>query len=193
MTDNSVAPKSKKKKQIVEMAETLFLRHGIKRVTIEEICRKSKVSKMTFYKYFSNKAELVKHIWGAWVQEGFDKFDEISAMDISFPEKLELMFDWKKELLSKMSTEFIEDILPISMELQGIRERFFEFIVEAQKKGEVRSEIRPEFIMAVIDKIYELAGNEALMKSYPSIIAFNREIKDFFWFGIYAGSESKRE
>ena len=50
--------KSKKLQQITQTAYDLFWRHGIKRVTIEEICRTSGVSKMTFYKYFDNKNDL---------------------------------------------------------------------------------------------------------------------------------------
>ena len=53
---------SKKKLQIVETAKDLFMRYGIRRVTIDEICRTAGASKMTFYKYFSNKIALLKEI-----------------------------------------------------------------------------------------------------------------------------------
>ena len=184
---------SKKRGQIVETAETLFTRHGIKRITIEEICRKAGVSKMTFYKYFTNKIELVRHIWNNWIEEGFDKLDEINTMDIAFPEKIELMFEWKMELVSKMSTEFIEEFLPIDLDQEKIVQRFFQFFVEAQKRGDIRPEIRPEFIMAVIDKLNELARDDDLKKNYSSYIEFNRELKDFFWYGLLAKPESKSE
>ncbi len=139
---------------------------------------------MTFYKYFSNKIDLVKHIWDNWIEKGFEKLDEINAMDIPFPEKIELMFQWKAELVSKMSTEFIEEVLPIQLEHGKVMERFLKFITEAQKKGDIRPEIRPEFIAAVVDKMQELASNQDLMKIYPSYIHFNRELRDFFWFGL---------
>ena len=44
--------KSAKSKLIVETATDLFMRYGVKRVTVEEICQTAKISKMTFYKYF---------------------------------------------------------------------------------------------------------------------------------------------
>jgi AcrR family transcriptional regulator len=175
---------SKKHGQIVKTAETLFTRHGIKRITVEEICQKAGVSKMTFYKYFSNKTDLVAHICNNWIEEGFEKLDEINALDIPFPEKIEMMFKWRTELVSKMSTEFIEEVLPIDLEYGRITERILKFIVDAQKKGNIRPEIRPEFIAAVIDKMHDLARNEKLMRIYPSYIEFNRELKDFFWFGL---------
>jgi AcrR family transcriptional regulator len=184
MASRSNQANSKKHAQIVETAETLFTRHGIKRVTVEEICQKAGVSKMTFYKYFSNKTDLVKHIWNSWIEVGFEKLDEINALGIPFPEKIEMMFQWKTELVSKMSTEFIEEVLPIDLEYGKITERFLKFIVDAQKKGDIRPEIRPEFIAAVIDKMHELGREDRLMRMYPSYIDFNRELRDFFWLGL---------
>ena len=43
---------------IFKTAKDLFWKYGIKRVSIEEICKEAKVSKMTFYKFFPNKIEL---------------------------------------------------------------------------------------------------------------------------------------
>ncbi|UCD39298.1 MAG: helix-turn-helix transcriptional regulator, partial [Fidelibacterota bacterium] len=75
-------------------AEHLFSRFGARRVTVEEICREANVSKMTFYKYFPNKVELVRTIRDNWEEEGFMRFDEINAMDLPFPEKIDLMTRW---------------------------------------------------------------------------------------------------
>ena len=53
---------SKKIGQLVTTAQELMMRHGIHRVTVEEICSDANISKMTFYKYFKNKIELTKSI-----------------------------------------------------------------------------------------------------------------------------------
>jgi len=176
-----------KKTQIVETAEALFIRHGIKRITVEEICRRSGASKMTFYKYFPNKLELVKYIWNNWIEEGLAKMDEIDSMDIPFPEKTHRVFQWKTDLVSKMSTEFIEDILPIEFDQEKIKQRFLTFIVDAQRKGEIRPNIKPEFIVCAWDKLGEMEGDDALRQRYPDFLEFQREFKDFFWFGILTG------
>jgi AcrR family transcriptional regulator len=184
MGRNQTGKISKKQQQVVVTAEDLFKKHGIKRVTIEEICKKADVSKMTFYKYFDNKMGLVKHIWDNWIEEGFNKLDEINAMGIPFPEKIERMFEWKRAFTSKMSIEFIEDFLQMDGGIEKVRGRFFDFIIDSQKKGDTRPEVRPEFIMAVLDKLYELARDEKLLEIYPHFIEFNRELKDFLWYGL---------
>ena len=96
------------------------------------------------------------------------------------------MFDWKREFVSNINDEFIKEIVRLQIEVEEPRNRFLRFIVNAQKRGEVRSEILPEFIIAVLDKLNELIFDEELIKRYPSLIEFNREFKDFFWYGIYA-------
>ena len=185
MTTKSAQENPKKQRKIIETAEALFLRHGIKRVTVEEICRKAGASKMTFYKYFKNKIDLVKHIWKGWMQEARTKLKKLNEIDIPFAEKIEEMFAWKTELLSKMSMEFVEEFLTINMGVEETKQWFLEFISEAQERGDVRAEIKTELLMAVIDKLYELSQDENLIRKYSSIIEFNRELKDFFWFGIY--------
>jgi AcrR family transcriptional regulator len=190
MATPSIQKRSRKQELIIESAEKLFMRHGIKRISVEEICRTAQVSKMTFYKYFSNKIELVKYIWNTWAEESFARLDEINAMDIPFPEKIELMFEWNQQFSAKASTEFLEEIISIDLDLERFKNRFLDFIIAAQKRGDIRPEIRPEFFAAVMEKLRELAHDDDLTKIYPTFMDFRRELKDFFWYGVLARSKN---
>jgi AcrR family transcriptional regulator len=191
---------SKKKRQIVDTAVALFTKFGIRRVTIEEICRKAGASKMTFYKHFPNKIELLRHIWNGWFDEGYRLLDEVDATDIPFPEKLLKIIEFKAELVSRMSPEFIEEVLHADPELAAfvtemrIRNysRFMEFVAKAQARGDMRT-MKPEFFLAVLDKLQEVAQNESLVKAYPDYTEFVREIHNFLFFGILPveGRESR--
>ena len=57
---NAMEKRSAKLQAILDAAKSLFWKHGIRRVTIEEICEVAGVSKMTYYKYFSNKTAIAK-------------------------------------------------------------------------------------------------------------------------------------
>ena len=96
--------------RLVETAKALFFKHGVKRVTVEEICEKAHVSKVTFYKFFSNKDAIVRRIRDDLMSVGFSKFDEIGEMDIPYTEKIDLMTKWRVEYFSQMRSEVIEDI-----------------------------------------------------------------------------------
>ncbi len=51
--------------------------------------------------------------------------------------------------------------------------------------------MRPEFILAVTNKLYELVQDDDLWKIYPDYTEFIREVNSFFFFGIL--SEKNRE
>jgi AcrR family transcriptional regulator len=191
MNRKSKVRSSKKKLQIIRTGDVLFSTYGIKRVTVEEICREAGVSKVTFYKYFPNKLELFKHIWAGWSDEIFERLSALEKSGASFMEQMQAMVEFKMELLAKMSTQIIEDVIHSGPDLEGfIREmrarsmtRFFTFVEKARKSGEMR-DIRTEFLLAVLDCLTRLAENDELRRLYPRDMDFFRELNDFFFFGI---------
>jgi AcrR family transcriptional regulator len=182
---------SKKKQQIVQTAAALFARHGFRRVTVEEICRTAGASKMTFYKYFPNKLELLRYIWNEMIEAGYEKLYELDARDIPFREKMQAIIDYKIELGSKMSREYIDELLGGAPEIQNLWKEiqaksyglFADFVTKAQRRGDIRK-MRLEFFMAVLNKLHELVQDEQLRSIYPDHSDFIREVNNLFFFGI---------
>ena len=48
---------------ILEIAENLFIQHGIEQITIGKIAKEARLTRATIYKYFSNKEEIAKEIY----------------------------------------------------------------------------------------------------------------------------------
>ncbi len=163
--------KPQKLSQIVDTAKYLFLRHGIRRVTVEEICKKANVSKMSFYKHFKNKIDLLKYLWRDWLDEGYAVTDEINARNIPFTEKLELMIKWKMEFK------------------QRSYRRFMDYFLEWQKNGDIRSDIRPELFLAVVDKIRDIFDDDNIRNLYTDTASFSLELNKLFFYGIVNGQE----
>lgn len=192
MLDLSKFDLPKKKTEILSTAADLFQKFGIRRISVEEICRTSKVSKMTFYKYFKNKNDLVRFMWEKGFEQAMEKFDEVKAMDIPFEKKLQLMLKIKEETTAKISHEFAMDYFYATSDLKNFFEglshksigRFLDFIKEAQQRGEVRSDIHPEFLLAIINNIKLLVKDETLVKNYPTYKDFVMEINNFIFYGI---------
>ena len=182
-----------KKRRLIETGEALIIQYGIRRITVEEICRKAGVSKMTFYKHFKNKMELARYIWVKLVEEGFELLENINHMDIPFKEKIEKMLKWEKDLSLKLSIESIEDFFHVDEVMDKMMASLFQFITESQKKGDIRPDIRPEFIVAVLDKIRELTEDEKLMRLYPHYSDYIMEIENFLWFGLINREETEED
>jgi len=182
----------KKKTQIVEAAGKLFNQFGFKKVSVEEICQAADVSKMTFYKYFANKNELIKYLWQTMINESWAKLDELEQQDVPFAEKVKMIVKMKEAATSQMGSEYIRDYLNMVPELMDfynrifgeVMTRFMGIIRKAQEKGEVRKSIRPEFFLAVINLMMELAKNEQLAAVYTNYADFALEINNFLYYGL---------
>ena len=184
----------KKKTQIINTSMDLFLKFGMKRVTVEEICSTAKVSKMTFYKYFPNKIELVKHLLDTISEMIVSKISELRKLNISFTDKINLWIEFRLEITSKYSKEFIDEFFNADEKLATFINQmnknnfthFVKFITDAQKTGEVRQDIIPEFIPFVLDNLYGLVKNDDVNRLYPDILKLTRELNNFFFYGIMA-------
>ena len=192
MLQNEENTRVKKILQILSTAEDLFQRFGFKRITIEEICAKANVSKMTFYKYFPNKNELIKTIMNSWLKQIEQTINEIDQLDIPFTQKIKKLIDLKEESTGKISKEFMTEYVNPDPELQNFFNElnskttilFIDFIKNAQLKGEVRKDIKPEFLVAVLNNLRELARDESLLNLYPRVTDLSNEINLFIYCGI---------
>ncbi|MBK7410414.1 MAG: TetR/AcrR family transcriptional regulator [Saprospirales bacterium] len=107
MVDHSSNPKYQ---DILKTAHSLFWKHGIKRVSIEEICRESDVSKMTFYRFFPNKIELAKTVLQGLFDNAMKDHRALMAQDIPFEEKVRKQLLLKFEGTKAISAELVKDV-----------------------------------------------------------------------------------
>jgi len=180
--------------QIVKTGKSLFWKFGINRVSIEEICREANVSKMTYYKYFKNKPELVKYILKKYTDEAWDKYYEIMNKDIPYSQKIKQTIVLKMDQTDHMSSEFFKDFHKnadpdlklffnelTNKSLQTIKADY----IIAQKEGNIRQDINPDFIMYFLNHMLAvLARDESLINLYPNPQDLIYELINFFFYGI---------
>lgn len=177
---------------ILRNGRDLFWKYGFRRVTIEEICKKSGVSKMTFYKYFTDKTELAKRVFEWIVDEGQTELRKIMNDDSPAPEKIKKMITMKLEGTNNISNEFLQDFYTGSSELRNYVEEktkiaWFQLINdfrEAQKAGTFRKDFNPELIIRIQSKISELLEDESVTSLYDSRQELIMEFAKFMFYGI---------
>ena len=188
---------NKKKQDILEKGQQLFWKHGFKRVTIEEVCAEADVSKMTFYKFFSNKMDLVRSIMEHVLEYSIKAFEDIMGKDIPFSEKVELQIKMKMEGTADISKEFMDDLMvhadpEVMQMMQEMSQKTFglvyESYVKAQQDGHIRQDIKPEFIMYFLNHMFEMISDEQLVKMYDSTGEMATELVRFFFYGIMGGN-----
>ena len=182
-----------KRELILKIAKKLFWKFGFKRVTIEEVCKEAAVSKMTYYKHFPNKIELVKTLMNDVLQESLEKYRKISESNIPYPEKVVKMIDLKREQIETMSSEFFRDYVQsedhelISFLQQLTQENLQMFtndFKKAQDDGDIRSDLKVDFIMYVMNHLVEMAQEDALLDMYEEPQDLVMEITNFLFYGI---------
>ena len=184
MAEAGKARKTNKQEKIFESAVALFSRHGARRVTVEEICRTAGVSKMTFYKHFANKTELVRSIRDVWMDEGFQKYDEINALDLPFPDKIQLMTRWKAEFASRINAEFIREMVSLDDVMEEVKSRFLANISAAQEMGEIRPDLNLEFLWMVLEKIGELVSEGRWKEVFEDFAQYQQQLRTLIFFGL---------
>ena len=181
-----------KREQIVKTAEMLFTRFGSKRVTVEEICRQAQVSKMTFYKHFSNKVALVRYIRDLYVEEGFNKFDEIKALDIPFARKIDRMTQWKVEFGTRINAEFIREMVSIDDVVADVKRRFLNNLKDARNSGEIRDDIDPEFLWMVTEKLSELVKEGTWKAVFSDYSQYQYQARTLIFYGLLSRKENEK-
>jgi len=184
--------RSRKREQIIRTGESLFSRFGSRRVTVEELCREAGVSKMTFYKYFPNKVELVRTIRDDLIEEGFRKFDEINAMDLPFPEKIDLMTRWKVEFATRVGAAFIRELVSTNDAVERVKRGYLGNIVKAQKKGEIRSDIDPEFLWLIVEQLGELVKDGSWKRVCSELGEYQRQLRTLIFYGLLTREEEHK-
>jgi len=182
-----------KLREILIAAKELFWKYGFKRVTIEEICREANVSKMTFYKHFKNKMELIKYLMNFIFDKSLKEYRDIMDSNLPFPEKVRKTIDIKMNQTQNISNEFMNDYVrhadPEMIEfLNEIKTKNLTMIVNdytnAQKNGEIRSDIKPEFILYFLNHMFEMMQDNNLEKIYDNPHELIMEVTNFFFYGV---------
>jgi AcrR family transcriptional regulator len=189
---------NKKYIAIMLASSSLFWKYGFRRVTIDEICREAKTSKMTFYSFFPNKLELAKAVFDKEANEGLRKFREILKEDILPAEKLKKILQLKIDGTNDISSEFLNDFYNnpelglttyIEEKSRKIWAETLELFKEGQKEGWIRKDMKVEFMFYFMQKSTPLVTDKELLKLYYSPQELIVELANMFLYGISPARE----
>jgi TetR/AcrR family transcriptional regulator, cholesterol catabolism regulator len=96
--------------RILQKADDLFRRYGIRSVTMDEIAKQLSMSKKTLYQYFADKDAIVDAVFAAHIQKDeiecvHQKENSANAVDEIF-----MVIDMIEEMFSNMNPSILYDI-----------------------------------------------------------------------------------
>lgn len=156
------------KEKILSGARDLFLKYGVRSVSMDDIARQLAVSKKTIYQYFADKDEIVTQVAKLHLEDDrcqFDKvlagaknaLDELMRISVHLRKNIQdinptLLFDLQK-FHSKAWAEWME------YRKTFIYAQVMRNLKQGIQEGLFRSELNPEVIAAMRIELVQLAFN----------------------------------
>ena len=178
---------------IVKQAKKLFLKHGIHRVTVQEISKEAGVSKMTFYRMFKNKEDVAEKVLLEISENNMQSYRDIMKQDIPFGKRIEQMLELKQITSTKFSEEFIKDVF--NLKESNLKTQYEEYrqkltnellndLKTAQKDGWIRKDVKLTFVLYMLNDINEKMRDERFLAMYSNIKEAGMELTKFVFSGI---------
>lgn len=180
-----MAEKNQKRTDILSSARALFREKGFHNTKMDDIALNAGVGKGTLYEYFKNKQEIFDETCVECVKLTFERVKEISAMDISFKEKILTLFNERKttidEKFEKNPIDYImsykniisEKVLKIMFDhILNTNEILVEIINQGKDEGVVRRDIPSDIIAC---SIVGTMGEYFNLRMYKKDYAFSEE------------------
>lgn len=156
---------------LLENVKSIFMRYGIKSVTMDDLCREMGISKKTLYQFVSDKPDLVKKAMtqeicsdqssiNSILEKNYGAIDELIEITRTMGEKLKnlhpsILYDMQKyypeswEIMSKHRNGYI---------VQTIRGN----IEKGQKEGVYRQDANPQIIALLFASKIELFADTSI-------------------------------
>jgi AcrR family transcriptional regulator len=187
-----------KKLQLIETAQDLFSRHGVHRITIEEICKTANVSKMTFYKHFSNKWDVARAVLDYLINIGLTMYYDLIQEPIPFAQKVEKILMIATSRVHAIGSVFLDDLMEPDSPLHAyfmeqqkkVSELSIEFLQSAQKEGILHKNIQMPVALFMLTRLSELLNHPEFIQIMPDIEERAAEIATLFFQGFSRGTNT---
>ena len=184
---------SKKEAAILEAGRELFWKYGFRKVSVDEICKAAGVSKMTFYRYFNDKATLAKKIFDNELEKSMEQFRKIMQSDLTVPEKMKHILLMKSASVNNISGDFIRDFYSdnesglkayIEQKTATSWGTILDVYRQAQLQGVFRKDMKPELLLYISQKVTDLFNDPYLTGLCGGPAGVIMELARLFTYGI---------
>ncbi len=144
---------------ILEKVQELFMRYGIKSVTMDDVSRALGISKKTLYQYVDNKSDLIQKMMRRHIEQEKQDICAIREQAKNAVEEMILVARHVLSMLKEMNPSVIYDLQKYYREswdtLQELHRIYiFEFIAENIKNGIKEGLYRDDINADVLGRLY---------------------------------------
>ncbi len=181
------------KARILRGAEELFMRYGIRSVSMDDIARQLGISKKTLYQHVTEKEELVLEV----AHLNFERnktLVECACNEARNPvEKLAMLSMCIRSTLESVNPSVLFDLQKFHPQAWNawldfkrgyLRESIISLLKEGIEQGYVRKEIDPEVMASMRIEMVQIAFNSELFPGNYTFGQIQEQLYDHFVYGL---------
>lgn len=188
------------RKKILEGTEELFMKYGIRSVSMDDIARHLSVSKKTLYQHFADKDELVFRMSEMYLEQSFRQYDQIEKESKNSLEELSKISVCMKIEMENLNSSLLFDLQkyhPKAWNLwNGHKEKIGEGVVRNIQQGIAdgyfRADINPDIMAVARVVLIEAAFNPATFpKDRFNFVEVQSQLFELFVYGLCSDKGKK--
>lgn len=182
------------KNRILTGAEELFMKYGVRSVSMDDIARHLSVSKKTLYQYFIDKDEIVMKVAEGRMERDKRQHDALRAAARNAIEELVKLSVCLKQDFQKMNPAMLFDLqkyhpkawtLWVEYKQGHIKDSIVRNLRQGMEEGNFRSDINVEVMAAARLELVQLTFDDRVFPSDKFNLAeVNQQLFDHFVLGL---------
>ena len=187
---------SKQYQALLNKSRELFMKHGVKSLTMDEIARQMGMSKKTIYQFVDNKSDLIKLTMQDFLEEERKLMDSILKNSINSIDEMIKMIEYWLQVVREFDAKTLNEVQKYYPETWKMYNEYrFNFmlgLIKTNLENGVKEEYyRDDLNSDVISKIYILAveillNQELFPTKQYSYINIYREFLSYHLRGIFS-------
>lgn len=189
------------KERIQKGAEDLFMRYGVRSISMDDIARHLSVSKKTLYQHFADKEDIVTVTCKAHLDRNALEFQSIRTSAKNAIEELALLSVCLKRNMQDINPSLLFDLQKyhpkawsvwLDHKSKFIRESVVRNLKQGIEEGYFRPEIDPEVMAAVRLELVQVAFNEDIFpRERFKLPEVHMQMFDHFVYGLVTDKGKK--
>mgnify|MGYP001942657885 CR=1 FL=1 len=183
--------KKQKQTAILKASLKLFMKNGIKKVSIQMIAKEADVSQVTIYNYFGSKDQLVDEVIAYYVNNLWVEYEEIIySKQLSYKEKLEQVTFQKnrdalhihEEVYERMMNDFNQNRGALKDYQDKAMPLLMDLLNEGKELGYIDKNISNEAIMIFSQMFINYIQKEEV---HQYLLPYTEDLMQLFFYGIF--------
>lgn len=189
------------KQRILEGAHALFVQHGVRSVSMDDVAKALSMSKKTLYLHFTNKDELVTQVVNMHLDTERDEFGQIAEISGNSIEELFNLSKCLRQHAFRINPSLLHDLQKYHMEAWAVFQKFKKDFIKKQitenirrgvSEGYYREGLNADILAILRMEVIQLAfSDEVFPRARFDFLEVQMNVFDHFVHGLLSEKGKK--